>query len=174
MPRNSRPLRRVSTTQPLPSILPNLGGGRGDADLVISHCLFEHVSGTDKAWGAVASILKPGGRALIFVPSRNAVFARLNLLLPEGLKRKWLAGPSGRQNGGWRAYYDRCTPRGFRRLATEAGLTVERVRPFYVSGYFRVFAPLYLLWRVWIVLTKTLFGEEAAETFIIVARRPEA
>ena len=32
---------------------------------------------------AIASMLKLGGRSLLFLPSRNAVFARLNLLLPE-------------------------------------------------------------------------------------------
>ena len=64
--------------------------GQGDADLVICQALLEHVHDTGRALEAIASILKPGGRALIFVPSRNAVYARLNLLLPENLKRRIL------------------------------------------------------------------------------------
>jgi len=68
-------------------ILPSFGG-QGDADLIICQALLEHVKNVDQAFAAIASILKPGGLALIFVPSRNALYARLNLLLPQDLKRK--------------------------------------------------------------------------------------
>ena len=64
--------------------------GRGDADLVVCQALLEHVRDSPAAITAIASILKPGGTALIFLPSRNAVFARLNLLLPQTWKRKIL------------------------------------------------------------------------------------
>ena len=59
--------------------------GRGDADFVICQTLMEHVTNVEQAFRALSSILKPGGGLLVFTPSRNAVFARLNLLLPEGL-----------------------------------------------------------------------------------------
>ncbi|MBV9279089.1 MAG: methyltransferase domain-containing protein, partial [Chloroflexi bacterium] len=65
--------------------------GRGDADLVICLAVLEHVRDVEAALGAVSSILRPGGRAIAFVPSRNALYARLNRLLPESLKVKLLA-----------------------------------------------------------------------------------
>jgi SAM-dependent methyltransferase len=61
--------------------------GRNDADLVICQATLEHVRETEQAFAALATVPKPGGRVAIFVPSRNAVFARLNLLLPESVKR---------------------------------------------------------------------------------------
>src|SRR5258706_1627125 len=61
--------------------------GSGDADVVLCQALLEHIADTAAALAAIDSILKPGGVALLFVPSSNAVYARLNLLMPEKLKR---------------------------------------------------------------------------------------
>jgi len=40
--------------------------------------LLKHVSDVQAALVNIATILKPGGRVLIFIPSRNAIFDRLN------------------------------------------------------------------------------------------------
>jgi 2-polyprenyl-3-methyl-5-hydroxy-6-metoxy-1,4-benzoquinol methylase len=61
----------------------------GDAaDLVVCKSTLEHVSDTGAALAAMARLLRPGGTLLVFAPSRNALYARLNLLLPEGLKQR--------------------------------------------------------------------------------------
>lgn len=148
--------------------------GNSDGDLVICQALLEHVAGIEHAFYAMASTLKPGGLAILFVPSRNAVFARLNLVLPENLKRKILFAvfPHSRQGQGFKSYYDRCTPRDFRNLARQVGLDVVELRPFYNSGYFTFFAPLHVLWRAWIMAFKALAKEQAAETFCMALRKP--
>jgi SAM-dependent methyltransferase len=148
--------------------------GRGDADLLVSHAVLEHVQGTDKAFRAIASIVKPGGMVALFVPSRNAAFARLNLLLPERMKRTLLAMHPAKKEGhggGWPAYYDRCTPGGFADLARQNGLDVVRIVPFYASSYFMVLTPLYILWRIWLLAFRALAGVEAAETFCMELRK---
>jgi 2-polyprenyl-6-hydroxyphenyl methylase/3-demethylubiquinone-9 3-methyltransferase len=111
--------------------------GPGDGDLVICQALLEHVRDSGAALRAIASILKPGGRALIFVPSRNAVYARLNLLLPEALKRKILftVFPETRRDHGFRAFYDRCTPAGFVSMAAQQGLLTEDCRLYFRQLY---------------------------------------
>ena len=50
--------------------------GHGDGDVVICQALLEHVSNVAEALRAIDSILKPGGVALLFVPSSNAAFAK--------------------------------------------------------------------------------------------------
>jgi SAM-dependent methyltransferase len=55
----------------------------------VCQALLEHVSDVNGAFESIASILRPGGQAVIFVRSRNAVFARINLVLPEKFKR-WI------------------------------------------------------------------------------------
>lgn len=147
--------------------------GAGDADLVICQALLEHVRNVDGAFAAMASILKPGGRALIFVPSRNALYARLNLLLPQAFKKRLLHAvyPKTRQGQGFPSFYDQCTPRDFRRLARKHGLSVEQESFHYISSYFSFFVPLYVLWRLWILGYRALAGEQAAETFCMALRK---
>ena len=149
--------------------------GNGDADVVICQSLLEHVENVSMAFAAIASMLKPGGKALIFVPSRNALFARLNLLLPENLKRRLLFTifPSTRRSQGFKSYYDQCTPAAFKSLAQKNGLIVAEARLYFISSYFSFFFPAYLLWRIWILLFRAISGEQSAETFsMVLIRQP--
>ena len=148
--------------------------GSGDADLVVSHCCFEHLPDCAGAFGSVASMLRPGALAAIYQPSGNAVFAKLNLLLPEEVKRRllrMLGANSGR--GGWPAVYDRCTPAQFADLARGARLEVVDLRVFWISGYFMFFFPLHVAWRVWMLMARAIVGDQAAESFYIIVRKPD-
>ncbi len=147
--------------------------GAGDADLVICQALLEHVRDTDGALRAIASILKPGGRALIFVPSRNAVYARLNLLLPQEFKRRILFAvfPGMRRDHGFKAFYDRCTPAGFDGMSRRHGMVTDDRRVYFQSEYFQFFFPLHALWRIWTLLFRWIAGAQAAETFTLILRK---
>jgi len=141
--------------------------GKADGDLVICMAVLEHVKDTEGAMKSIASLLKPGGKVLIFVPSRNAVFARLNILLPENIKKKILYAfyPSSRTGQGFPSFYHKCTPDDFIAMAKQNGLTEVESRYYYISNYFSFFFPIYLVWRIWMLLYKGLAGHQAAETF---------
>lgn len=145
----------------------------GVADLVICKSTLEHVSNTEAALAAMGRILRPGGTLLVFVPSRNALFARLNLVLPENVKNRLLSTFFGQkaEHLGFPAKYDRCTPRDFRRFLSSQNLEVEQLNTYYISSYFSVVFPLYVLWRLWIVAYRALAREQAAETFAVIARK---
>ncbi len=147
--------------------------GKSDADLVICQALLEHVKNVDQAISAIASILKPGGCALIFVPSRNALYARLNLLLPQNFKKKLLYAvyPKTRESQSFPSYYNQCTPCDFRRIAQKYNLSIEKESFHYISSYFSFFFPLYLVWRIWILSFHAVAGEQAAETFSMALRK---
>lgn len=147
--------------------------GAADADLIICQALLEHVPNTERALKAIASVLKPGGRALVFVPSRNAVYARLNRMLPEALKRIILFGlyPDMARDHGFPAYYDRCTPAAFDEMARHHDLFCERRHLYFQSDYFRFCLPLHLLWRAWIAFFHALAGPAAAETFTLILQK---
>lgn len=143
--------------------------GPGTADLLVCQALLEHVADVDAAFRSIASILRPGGKAVIFVPSRNAVFARLNLLLPEKFKR-WILFqifPQAKVDAGFPSYYDCCTPAGFRKLTKKYGLQEIEFRPYYESAYFSFFFPAHLTWRLWTQLFRLVRGDQAAETFCL-------
>jgi len=149
--------------------------GDQEADLVVCQATLEHVPDTPGALRAIASCLKPGGIAVLFAPCRNAAFARLNLLLPQELKRKILFAifpQKAEGHDGFRAYYDHCTPRDIERLAAANGLQVQERRLFWISSYFTAFTPLFVLWRFMQGLHYLVVREQAAETFWYVLVRP--
>ena len=148
--------------------------GAQDADVVICQALLEHVPDVERALRSLASIAKPGGHVLVFVPSRRAIFARLNLVLPERLKRGVLftIWPDASAKQGFPAFYDRCTPRDFRKLTRHFGLVIRSERHYFSSCYFKFCFPLHLLWRLWMAVFYLARGNEAAETFVVAIRRP--
>jgi trans-aconitate methyltransferase len=147
--------------------------GQNDGDLLICQALLEHVPDVSAAFAAMSSILHKGGIALIFVPSKNAVFARLNILLPQRVKQFLLYNifPNTRRDQGFPSFYNRCTPGDFRMLAAEHGFEVDEIRTYYKSSYFSFFFPIYLVWRLWIFLFEKMNSEQSAETFCMKLRR---
>lgn len=147
--------------------------GDGDADLLICQAVLEHVADVETAFSTISSILKPGGLALIFVPSKNAVFARLNIVLPQKLKKTLLYTifPKTIQSQGFPSYYNKCTPKEFKQLARDNDLSVMEEHYYYMSNYFSFFFPAYFAWRLWILLFHKAFQEQAAETFSFVLKK---
>lgn len=147
--------------------------GSQDADLLICKAVLEHVRDVEGAFNSIASILKPGGLALIFVPSRNAVFARLNIILPQKMKQRILYTifPKTVEVQGFPSYYNKCTPREFKQLAQSNRLAPIEERYYYISDYFSFFFPAYFVWRVWVWLFQNLYKEQAAETFCLVLKK---
>jgi len=144
------------------------------ADLVICKSTLEHVSNVEAAINAMARLLKRGGMLLVFTPSRNALYARLNLVLPERVKRRLLSTFFREQadHVGFPAKYDRCTPRDFRKFISAQNLEIKQLNTYYITSYFSVVFPLYLMWRIWILAYRAVAGEQAAETFAVVAQKP--
>lgn len=147
--------------------------GSEDADLVICQALLEHVKDNDLSFKALAGLLKPDGKLIIFVPSRNAVFARLNVLLPEVWKRFMLFKifPDKRLTQGFPSYYHRCTPKEFMELGKLNDLELIDSRYYYKSSYLSFFFPMYFIWRLWILIYSFLCGKQAAETFSMAFKK---
>ena len=147
--------------------------GRADADLVICQALLEHVPDAQSAIRSIASVLRPGGILLLFAPCRNAAFARLNLLLPEAVKRRILftVFPSTTDLQGFVSYYDSCTPTKIASISEQTGLRVVETKTYYSSMYFSFFFPLHLVWRLWTVLVRATDRRDLCETFSIALQR---
>lgn len=78
----------------------------GDGDPAICQTVPEHVASTPAALTGLAILLRPGGRAALFVPSATAAFARLNRLLPARMKRRLLDAGWPDDHDGFPARYD--------------------------------------------------------------------
>ena len=144
-------------------------------DIAVCQAVLEHVRDTRGAIASIARALRPGGRFILFAPSRNAIFARLNLVFPERFKRWvlfWMF-PQTRQGQGFAAFYDRCTPRDVVSAARSQGLVLLEKRTYYLSRYFAFLFPLYVLWRAWTVVFRALVGDQAAESFSLAFEKPK-
>jgi 2-polyprenyl-3-methyl-5-hydroxy-6-metoxy-1,4-benzoquinol methylase len=151
--------------------------GDVQADIAICAALLEHVRDTAAALSVIASLLKPEGVALLFVPCSNALYARINRIAPESLKRWLLKAIYGdfpdveAELTGFPAYYDRCTPRDICTMAQASGFSIQSLRVYFASGYFQFLPPLYVAWRLWQIAFRKIVGDQAAETFSVVLRK---
>ncbi len=147
--------------------------GNADADVVICRAVLEHVRDVRRAFRSLSSILKPGGRLVLFVPCRNALYARLNLLLGDRVKR-WLLfsiHPHTRGHQGFTSFYDQCTPGRFERIARENGLVLESRRCYQYNFYLSFFFPFHLVYRLVSIGLYKVFGDEFCEAFSLCLRR---
>lgn len=147
--------------------------GASDCDYVIAQSVMEHVYDGRLAALGIASFARPGGTVATFCPCRRAWFARLNLLLPEAVKRRVLFAifPEKRERQGFPAHYSGCTPAEMRDNMTSAGVDCIEIRYFFVSSYFMFFVPLYLLWRLATLPLMLLWPDRYCETFIFLGRK---
>lgn len=147
--------------------------GAADADIVICQSTLEHVPNTNSAIRAMSSIIKPGGKVYIFVPCRNALYARLNLLLPEKIKNYLLkeVSPNLLEHQGFPAFYNDCVPSKIEKCAQTHNLKVVERHHFWASSYFKNFVPAYIIWRAWQLILYLFLKNNAAETFIFVLQK---
>lgn len=147
--------------------------GDSDHDVVIAQSVLEHVRDGKMAAQGIASLLRPGGVVVTFCPCRRAWFARLNMLLPETVKRFLLFSifPGKRERQGFPAFYNGCTPDEMVRNMANAGIELRELQFFFISSYFMFFAPLYLVWRLATFPFMKLWPRRYCETFIFVGVR---
>jgi 2-polyprenyl-6-hydroxyphenyl methylase/3-demethylubiquinone-9 3-methyltransferase len=96
------------------------------------------------------------------------------LILPETLK-KWilfnLYPEKAQGHDGFEAFYDKCTPKQLTEIAKSNGLEVVSVSTHWRSSYFSFFFPFYIVWRLWTLIAKNVFGGEFCESFVVVLRK---
>lgn len=145
---------------------------RPNFDLVICKSTLEHVEDAEAALVALVQILKPGGMCYINVPCRKALFARLNRLLPNNLKRRVLHTVyPHKSSDGFEAHYDRATPPEYVQMLREHGIEPQYLVQHYWSSYFGALLPVYIIWRLASAL-QLLFDSGYCERFEIVFRKP--
>lgn len=110
---------------------------------------------------------------LAFVPSRRALYAGINAVLPQRVKTALLFSiyPNKRGMAGFRSYYDACTPREFVSLSEKQNLLLKEFKAYYLSDYFFCFIPAYFAWRLWVLASVLILKTEAAETFSVAMRK---
>lgn len=147
--------------------------GLQDHDFVLAQSVLEHVRDGRAAARGICALLRPGGVVITFCPSKNACFARLNLLLSERIKRRilfWIF-PEKRERQGFPAFYDGCSVREFEANMRAGGVERIETRCYFTSSYFMFFFPAYLAWRIATFPLMRMWPSVFCETFMFIGRK---
>jgi SAM-dependent methyltransferase len=143
-------------------------------DFILSRALLEHVDGVPRAAANMARVLRPGGRALHFVPGRYSLFGIAARVLPFGplLRLHHMVVPSSRNEVEFEVVYDHCHPAALERVFREAGFAEVEVEVCWAQpGYFESLPPLYLLTSLYERAAQALGLRRAAAYMIVSATR---
>lgn len=146
----------------------------GEADLVVSSSVLEHLRDTEAFVVQSRRALKPGGYAVHLFPSRFAPFAVANQLLPRSVSNRLLRASFPDSEGilGFPAHYDRCYLSAMRSLHERHGFEVlEASVGYYQSDYVALLAPAYVLSALYELLLYSLDLKNLAANVLLVARK---
>lgn len=121
-------------------------------DMVTSSSVLEHLKDIEAAVKEVSRILKPGGKFISVLPSKFALFAIINQMLPNWLARKILFAihPAAKGFCGFIAYYNKCWYPAMKNLLAKHGFgNIDFMFDYNQSGYFSFFVPFGLISLIW-------------------------
>ncbi len=146
----------------------------GSVDLIVSRALLEHVDGVPDAARHMARVLKPGGRALHFIPARYSLFGLTARLLPFQplLKLLHVVSPETRGQVEFEVEYDHCYASALQDVFRDAGFRrVDVATCWSQSGYFFPCTPLYVIVALYQEVTRRLRARDLAAYVIVEASR---
>lgn len=121
-------------------------------DMVTSSSVLEHLKDLESAVKEVSRIIKPGGKFISVFPSKFALFAIINQIIPGWLARKivFAAFPHREKIGIFKAYYDRCYYPALKNLLSRNGFSnVDFMFDYNQAGYFSFFVPFGIIALFW-------------------------
>lgn len=139
-------------------------------DFVICLNTLEHVTDARISIRTLSKMLEDGGVLYLKLPCRYAMFAKLNLMLPNELKRKVMHTVFPHKIGdGFKAYYDRSTPHQIIEICEANGLQLQEKSLIKWTSYFSFFFPLYVVWRMITVVQNAVISDycEAFELTLV-------
>lgn len=152
----------------------NLPFADASVDLILSRALLEHIDGVPAAAQNMARVLKPGGRALHFLPGRYSLFATAARLLPFD-RLLWLLHAVNHRSRGqveFDVFYDHCDPEAIEEVFTGAGFRDVSVDVCWAQpGYFEPILPAFLLTSAYEYVARRLRIRRLASYMIVSATR---
>ena len=142
-------------------------------DLTTANMVVEHLDKPEAQLRELARVLKPGGRFVFHTPNLLGYPALLSRLIPFRLRQKIASILEGRPADDVFPTFYRCNhPETIKRLATQAGLEVERIRPIVTTAAFVVIPPLAFAELILIRALMTNAGKPLRPNLIVVLRKP--
>ncbi len=156
------------------NIVQGLPFGPEEVDIIASRSVLEHLESLDEFLASCKRTLKKGGYMIHLFPSKFALFALINQMLPHALSRKvlYFIRPECKDIGGFPAFYDNCYYSGISKLLKKHNFEIISVHPsYYQSGYFNFFAPLFLVSVLYEALVQAVGAKNLSSYLLLVARK---
>lgn len=148
---------------------------RGEANLVVSCWLLEHLESLEDFVSESGRVLESGGYFIHLFPSKFAPFALINQALPRGVAKRILnfVVPESKRLSGFPAYYDNCCYSSIVPLMEKHGFEVVDARPGYhqQSTYFNFFVPVFLINALYEMAAQALGMKNLCAYILLVARK---
>ncbi|HLF77415.1 MAG TPA: methyltransferase domain-containing protein [Dehalococcoidia bacterium] len=146
----------------------------GEAGLIVSRTLLEHVADNEAFIRDSSRALAKGGYAIHLVPCRNAPFAVVARVMPFALA-KWLLHFFRPETTGlveFPVFYDKCTFSEMKRTFKRHGFrSVTAHLSYYQSDYFDAFLPAYLASATYELTVRTLGRKDLAAYMLVIAQK---
>ena len=146
----------------------------GSVDLLVSRAVLEHVPDMTATAGAMANVLRPGGRTVHLMSARYSLFGIAARVLPFKALL-WLlhrVDPTTIDHVEFDVFYDRAWPAAVETAFREAGFrTVDVEVTWAQPGYFEQFYPLFLVYALYEQVVRRLRLRRLASYLLITAER---
>ncbi len=146
----------------------------GEADLLVSRSVLEHLKSLEAFVSHTKRPLKEGGYLVHVFPSKFAPFALINQALPKRFSKSLLyfLMPESKRNCGFPAFYDNCYYSAIKALLDKHGFEVVKTHlSYYQSPYFSFFFPLYVVSALYELLIYAFGAKNLCAYVLVVARK---
>jgi 2-polyprenyl-6-hydroxyphenyl methylase/3-demethylubiquinone-9 3-methyltransferase len=136
----------------------------------------EHLNDVERFITSSHRILKTAGYMIHLFPSKFALFAIINQILPRKLSKKILFYVHTQSKGicGFPAFYDRCYYSGILKLLKQHNFEPVDIRiSYYQAPYFSFLAPLFLLVGLYEMVIYLLRWKNLGAYVLMVAQKQE-
>ncbi|HXX57407.1 MAG TPA: class I SAM-dependent methyltransferase [Thermodesulfovibrionales bacterium] len=145
-----------------------------EVDMVVSRSVLEHLENPDRFVMHSHRILRKNGYFIHLFPSKFALFALINRMLPRTLSKKmlYLLFPESKGIGGFPAFYNKCYYSAMKSLLEKNGFELIDVHvSYFQSGYFGFFVPLFVLSSLYEIMLRFLRIKNLSAYLIVVAKK---
>lgn len=149
----------------------------GNADVIISFTLLEHVPNNTASIRAMYEGLNGGGSTHHYVPCGMHPYSLALRAIGPRLQRRLIPilRPGAEEVTGYPAFFNICTPHAMTRAFGAAGFTEIDVQPFYrANDYFAFFTPAFIIVTLFENTCRLLDLRTLASGFVISARKPSS